>query len=300
MLTDVRAAVIGRVFAYQPRRIEITPTEVADTAGRLSTDRCGWWKEESAGATDSVTAARSTQLSVVKVGWMPDMISEENHLQERITATLDRFRRLPKVELHRHLEGSLRLNTMLDIAHRHNIAIPEDVFGLSNLVQMQEDENFSFRNFLAKFDTLSCSIDRPKSSTASRARRSMTPPRTTSAIWNFASRPWPSAGQNASLLNEVMDWVIAAAQAAAVEFDIVVRLIPSVNRHESPELAEQVAWLAAERQASGVVGVDLAGNEAEFPGRAIPRNLPGGAAGWAAALRPRRGVGSGGECPRGH
>jgi preprotein translocase subunit SecA len=29
LLGDVRAAVIGRVFAYQPRRIEITPTEVA-------------------------------------------------------------------------------------------------------------------------------------------------------------------------------------------------------------------------------------------------------------------------------
>ncbi len=31
LLEDVRGAVIGRVFAYQPRRIEITPTEVAET-----------------------------------------------------------------------------------------------------------------------------------------------------------------------------------------------------------------------------------------------------------------------------
>ena len=30
LLSDVRAAVVGRVFAYQPRRIEITPTEVGD------------------------------------------------------------------------------------------------------------------------------------------------------------------------------------------------------------------------------------------------------------------------------
>ena len=30
LLADVRSAVIGRVFSYQPRRIEITPTEVAD------------------------------------------------------------------------------------------------------------------------------------------------------------------------------------------------------------------------------------------------------------------------------
>jgi preprotein translocase subunit SecA len=31
LLADVRSAVIGRVFSYQPRRIEITPTEVAET-----------------------------------------------------------------------------------------------------------------------------------------------------------------------------------------------------------------------------------------------------------------------------
>src|SRR5262249_16830554 len=37
------------------------------------------------------------------------------------------------------------------------------------------------------------------------------------------------------------------------------------NRHESHELAEQVAWLAAEHKDNGIIGMDLAGNEAEFP-----------------------------------
>jgi adenosine deaminase len=51
-----------------------------------------------------------------------------------------------------------------------------------------------------------------------------------------------------------------------------VGLIASVNRHEPVELAEEVARLAAERLAPagdagwtcGIVGLDLAGNEAEF------------------------------------
>jgi adenosine deaminase len=186
-------------------------------------------------------------------------------LQERITATLDRFRRLPKVELHRHLEGSLRLNTMLDIAHQHNIAIPEDAFGLSNLVQMQEDENFSFRNFLAKFDTLRLFYRSPE--VIDRITREAVEDAAKDNIRYLELRFTPVALSRAERfpLNEVMDWVLAAAQAAAVETGIVVRLIPSVNRHESPELAEQVVWLAAERQASGVAAVDLAGNEAEFP-----------------------------------
>jgi adenosine deaminase len=61
-----------------------------------------------------------------------------------------------------------------------------------------------------------------------------------------------------------MDWVIASAQEAAEKQGIKVRLIASVNRHESPDLAEQVAWLAAEHKKNGMVGMDLAGNEAEF------------------------------------
>ncbi len=58
------------------------------------------------------------------------------------------------MELHRHLEGSLRLETMLDIASQHGITVPDDVLRLSNLVQVQDDDNFTYQNFLAKFNTL--------------------------------------------------------------------------------------------------------------------------------------------------
>jgi adenosine deaminase len=37
-----------------------------------------------------------------------------------------------------------------------------------------------------------------------------------------------------------------------------------MNRHESTELAEQVAWLAVEHLQDGMVALDLAGNEAEY------------------------------------
>ena len=75
-------------------------------------------------------------------------------MAERTTAVLKNYRALPKVELHRHLEGTLRLATMLDIAQQHGITIPADVLQLSNLVQMQEEEKYSFQNFLSKFNTL--------------------------------------------------------------------------------------------------------------------------------------------------
>ena len=65
-------------------------------------------------------------------------------------------------------------------------------------------------------------------------------------------------------ISQVMDWVCESAFEAAKEFGLRVILVASVNRHESVELAEQVAWLAAARTGIGIRGLDLAGDEAEF------------------------------------
>ena len=63
------------------------------------------------------------------------------------------FQQMPKVELHRHLEGSLRTETLLDIARLHGITVPLRP-GLRALVQMQSGDPLTFTNFLSKFQTL--------------------------------------------------------------------------------------------------------------------------------------------------
>ena len=70
------------------------------------------------------------------------------------TAPLNRYFSLPKVELHRHLEGSLRLATMLDVARQHGVTVPASIMNLSGLVQVQEKDPLTFSNFLEKFKTL--------------------------------------------------------------------------------------------------------------------------------------------------
>jgi adenosine deaminase len=67
-------------------------------------------------------------------------------------------------------------------------------------------------------------------------------------------------------LADVMDWVTEAAQGAALESNIQVRLIASVNRQEGTGVGFEVARLAAERMERGIVGLDLAGSEADFSG----------------------------------
>ncbi|NJC95379.1 MAG: adenosine deaminase [Anaerolineales bacterium] len=186
-------------------------------------------------------------------------------MKERVTASLNTYRALPKVELHRHLEGSLRLDTMVEVAKQHGITIPADVLRLSTLVQIQEEDKFTFQNFLSKFNTLRLFYRSPD--VIHRITREAIEDAVKDNVKYLELRFTPVALSRAERfpLHDVIDWVITSARETAGKYNINVKLIASVNRHESTELAEQVAWLAAEHVKDGLVALDLAGNEAEFP-----------------------------------
>lgn len=180
------------------------------------------------------------------------------------TTPLNQYLALPKVELHRHLEGSLRLSTMLDVARKHGVTVPVSMLNLSGLVQVQDEDPLTFTNFLDKFKTLRLFYRSPD--VIHRVTREAVEDAAKDNVRYLELRFTPVALSRAEgfPLHDVMDWVITSAGKAAKEFGIKAGLIASVNRHESPELAEQVAWLAVEHMKNGLVGLDLAGNEAEF------------------------------------
>ncbi len=173
------------------------------------------------------------------------------------------FQNYPKVDLHRHLEGSLRLKTLLDVAREHGITLPISP-DLAELVQMQPGDSFNSSTFLSKFQILRLfyrSADIIKQVT-----REAVEDASYDNVQYLELRFTPVAltrVQNLAL-PDVMDWVAESARQAGQDFGVTVRLIASVNRHESVALAEEVAGLAVERKDKGIVGLDLAGNEADF------------------------------------
>jgi len=181
-----------------------------------------------------------------------------------VTAPLNIYKVFPKVELHRHLEGSLRLQTMLDVASAHGITIPDSILRLSGMVQVQDEDPLTFKNFLEKFNTLRLFYKSPD--VIHRVTREAVEDAAIDNIKYMELRFTPVALSRAERfpLHDVIDWVCTSAAEAAEEFGIKVRLLTSVNRHESTELAEQVAWEAASYRERGIVGMDMAGNEAEF------------------------------------
>ena len=66
---------------------------------------------------------------------------------------------------------------------------------------------------------------------------------------------------------EVVDWVCQSAANASFEFNLPTRLILSVNRRESVNMAKKTILEVANHLGNGVVGVDLAGNEGDFPAK---------------------------------
>lgn len=178
------------------------------------------------------------------------------------TGKLNYYRGFPKVELHRHLEGSLRVATLLEIAAQHGMRLPEADF--YSLVQMQPGDSLTFSTFLSKFQTLRQFYRSPE--VIERVTREAVEDAARDGIVYLELRFTPVAlgrlqGYSAA---RVMDWVARSAGESAARCGIKVRLIASINRHEPVELAEEVARLASERIDQGIVGLDLAGNEAEF------------------------------------
>lgn len=170
---------------------------------------------------------------------------------------------IPKVDLHRHLEGSLRFSTIVEIARLHGLTIPTTGH-LRTLVQVGEEEPYTFRNFLSKFEVLRQLYRSPD--IISRITREAIADAVSDHVRYLELRFTPMAlakSQNFSL-DEVMDWVIQAAEQEQAASGITVRLIASVNRNEAVKIGEEVAQLAVDRIGRGIVGLDLAGNEAEY------------------------------------
>ena len=175
---------------------------------------------------------------------------------------------LPKIELHRHLEGSLRLSTLREIAEQYAIDVPSrTIEDLRPYVQVTNDEP-NFSNFLSKFAVLRrfyCSED-----IISRLTYEVIEDAARDNVRYMELRFTPAALARTKgfPLHEVVQMVLMATINARRDFpSIQVELIASFNRHESVEIGETVTQIAVDLK-DYIVGLDLAGDEVNFP--AVP------------------------------
>lgn len=175
------------------------------------------------------------------------------------------LRSLPKVELHRHLEGAMRLATLLELGRNRGLQLPlADERSLAPHVTWQSGQPRELPYFLSKFraDWYAGAAD------VERVAAEAVADAAAEGIVYLELRFSPEHFSRHSGLDRdgAMRAVIAGARAAAAAAGIEVRFLITFTRERYDEPAwRQTIDRAAAMADRGVVGVDLAGDEFAHP-----------------------------------
>lgn len=176
----------------------------------------------------------------------------------------------PVVELHRHLDGNVRIGTVLDLARRHGVELPAwTAEELRPHVQVI-DPTPDLLGFLAKFDVLRrVMVDLDA---VARIARENVEDAAAEGIDHIELRFSPAFIADLYRLEPqaVAETVCVAVAEAAARLPVTVKLIGIISRTYGPEAAwvEVDAALACRGRGGGggIVALDLAGDELGFPG----------------------------------
>jgi adenosine deaminase len=174
------------------------------------------------------------------------------------------FRALPKTDLHVHLDGSLRLETILELAEQERVDLPaHDVEGLKLAIGCGNHFG-SLVEYLRGFDiTLrvmqtEAALERIAFELAEDAHREN--------VRYMEVRYAPMLHTQRGLkLTKVVEAVLDGLRRARETYGIKANVIVCGIRNISAESSYQMAELAVAYKSRGVVGFDLAGAEADFP-----------------------------------
>jgi aminodeoxyfutalosine deaminase len=166
----------------------------------------------------------------------------------------------PKIELHVHLEGTVRPETLLEIARRNDYELPADtVEGISQLYEYRDFPHFieiwilTTNALQSEGDFRQVVVDYAEEAAAHGAVY-------LEAIFSPAERARRGVGWV-----EMFEGYCDGAEEARERHGVEVRLTPDIFRGATPEEAELVVRHSASYRKRGVVAVGLGGLEADFP-----------------------------------
>lgn len=180
--------------------------------------------------------------------------------------TYDFVKSLPKADLHCHLDGSLRVSTILELAKTHGVQLP--VEGEEELRHyLQAGENCtSLSDYLKAFD-VTCSVLQWKES-LERATYELAEDCAQENIRYLEIRFSPVLHIKQGLkMTHAIDAVLRGKEQAERDFPIRIGIIICGLRHMSPEISLTLAELSVAYKNRGIVGYDLAGDENNHPAK---------------------------------
>ncbi len=182
-----------------------------------------------------------------------------------LTPTTERLHRLPKAELHVHLDGSLRPDTMLELADWRGVVLPaEDARALAD--HMLVSHASSLEDYLDRFRlTLLVMQD---AEAIERIAYEVAEDHAEENVRHVEVRfcPLLSTGEGLTA-DEVLEAVLAGLARAQGELGIHTAMIVCALRSLPPATSQEMAELAVAYMDRGVCAFDMAGAEAGHPVR---------------------------------
>lgn len=181
-----------------------------------------------------------------------------------MTLPLSFFERLPKTDLHVHLDGSLRLSTILELAEEGGITLPGRTAAELKAAMHLGENTGSLVEYLKAFDVTLKVLQTEESLV--RAARELGEDAARENVRYMEVRYAPMLHTQKGLrLTAVVEAVLEGLWQAKEEFGIESNLILCGIRNISPESSLEMAQLAVAYKGRGVVAFDLAGAEYDYP-----------------------------------
>ena len=183
-----------------------------------------------------------------------------------MTLTLETLRRLPKTDLHLHLDGSLRPRTVWELAQEQGVKLPARTAGELARRLVAGPHVKSLSDYLKTFDITLSVLQVPDA--LERVSYELAEDCAAENVRHMEVRYSPILHQARGLkLPAILEPVLAGLKRAEREFRMSTGVIICGMRNISPRRSLELARLAVAYRDRGVVAFDLAGEEKDHPAK---------------------------------
>jgi adenosine deaminase len=180
--------------------------------------------------------------------------------------TLDFIEKLPKTDLHCHLDGSLRINTILDLAAKQKVKLPHDEPDRLFKHIYAGERCLSLDDYLKAFDVTLSVLQTEES--LYRAAYELTEDCARENVRYLEVRYSPMLHTQRGLkLAPIVESVLQGLRAGERDFGVRSGVILCGIRSIDPAMSLRMAELCVAFKNRGVVAFDLAGAEYNYPAK---------------------------------
>jgi adenosine deaminase len=179
--------------------------------------------------------------------------------------TTEFLRDLPKVDLHVHLDGSVRFSSFVELSEELGRPLPGGSPEAARKAMLHGHES-DLSQYLALFEHTIAVLQTEES--LERCAREIVEDCAAENIWHVEIRFSPRLHVTQGLDDRrAVDAVLRGMRAAQKETGISAGLVLAGLRHRPMQESIELAEIAVELKGHGVIGFDLAGVEAEHPAK---------------------------------